>query len=73
MDANYKFLWVDVGTPGSASDAQIWNRLELKETIEDGTIGFPDPAPLHKDDRPVPYFIVGDDAFALKSWLMKPF
>ena len=39
----------------------------------DGTIGFPDTDRLPGYDRDMPYFIVGDDAFALKTWLMKPF
>ncbi len=49
------------------------NQCELKEAIKDGIIGFPPEDPLPKDDRPMPYFILGDDAFALKTWLMKPF
>ena len=73
VDADYKCIWVDVGANGSASDAQIFNQSELKETIEDGTIGFPPAEPLPNDDRPLPYYIIGDDAFPLRTWLMKPF
>ena len=73
MDADYKFIWVNVGARCSASDAQIWNQSDLKEVIEDGTIGFLAAAPLPGDDRPIPYFIIGDDTFALRTWLMKPF
>lgn len=74
VDAEYKFIWVDTGANGSAaSDAQIWNASEVKETIEDGTIGLPAPDPLPGDDRPMPFFLIGDDAFALKPWMMKPF
>ncbi len=36
-------------------------------------IGFPPEDPLPKDERLMPYFILGDDAFALKTWLKKPF
>ena len=39
----------------------------------DETIGFPDTDPQPGDDRDMPYFIVADDAFALRTWLMKPF
>ena len=73
VDADYKFLWVDVGANGSASDAQLFNSCELKEAIERGDINFPDPNPLPIDDQDMPYFLVGDDAFALRTWTMKPF
>lgn len=73
VDAQYKFLWVDIGGMGSMSDCQIFNESELKECLENGTIGFPDPEPMPFDDRETPYFILGDDAFGLRTFLMKPF
>ena len=73
IDADYKFIWAEVGANGSSSDAQIFNDCELREVIENGTIGFPDPEPLTGGTRDVPYFIVGDDAFPMRSWLMKPY
>ena len=72
VDGQYKFRWVDAGTVGSCSDAQIFNASQLKRRIENGRIGFPDPAPITQGGRDVPYFILADDAFALKTWLMKP-
>ena len=73
VDGQYKFRWVDAGTEGSCSDTQIFNASQLKRRIEDGRIGFPDPAPITQGVRDVPYFILEDDAFALKTWLMKPY
>ena len=71
VDGQYKFRWVDAGTAGSCSDAQIFNACQLKRRIEDGRIGFPDPAPITQGD--VTYFLLADDAFALKTWVMKPY
>ena len=68
-----KFLWADLSGKGAASDAQVYNDSELKQCIDDGTIGFPDPEPLPNDTEDVPYFLVGHDAFALRASLMKPF
>ena len=73
VDGQYKFRWVDAGTAGSCSDAQIFNACQLKRKIDDGSIGFPDPAPITQGGRDVPYFILADGAFALKTWLMKPY
>ena len=73
VDGQYKFRWVDVGTAGSCSDAQIFNTCHLKRKIDDGSIGFPDPAPITQGGHDVPYFMLADDAFALKTWLMKPY
>ena len=67
VDGQYKFRWVDVATEGSCSDGQIFNASQLKRKIEDGRIGFPDPAPITQGGPDVPYFILADDAFALKT------
>ena len=61
------------GANGSASDAQIFGDCELREAIKNGTISFPAADLLAHDDEETPYFIIGDDAFTLRSWLMKPF
>ena len=73
VDAGYKFLYVDVGAEGGASDGGTWNHCTLHEAVEDDRAGLPEPAPIPNDDKPVPYHFVGDDAFALRTWLMKPF
>lgn len=74
-DADYKFLWVDVGAEGRAGDAGVYNESELKQAITSNTIGFPDPGPLPRDTMrtPVPYVIVADDAFAISKNLIKPY
>ena len=73
VDGEYKFRWVEVATAGSCSDAQIFNICHLKRKIDDGSIGFPDSAPITQGGQDVPYFILADDAFTLKTWLMKPY
>ena len=64
---------VDVGGRSSMSDCQIFNESELKECLDNGRIGFPEPDPLPFDDRDMPYFLLGDDAFGLRTYLMKPY
>ena len=73
VDADYKFIWVNVGANGSTSDCAVFNQSDLKTALEDNTLGLPPPRPLLGDDTPIPYFLVGDDAFPLRQWIMKPF
>ena len=75
VDADYKFLWVNMGASGSSFDAQIFNRSKLKsklKRIENGTLGLPPPEPLGPGGSGH-YFLLGDDAFALMPWLVKPY
>ena len=67
VDANYRFLWCDVGGAGHMSDAQIFNGSELKEAMDNRTIGFQPEDPLPFDDEDTPYFLLADDAFALRT------
>ena len=63
----------DVGVNGSSSDAQIFNQSQLRSGIIDGTLQVPAAEPLPNDDHPMPYFLIGDDAFSIHTWLITPF
>ncbi|XP_071509325.1 uncharacterized protein [Diadema antillarum] len=69
----YRFRYIDVGANGSCSDAGLFMETSLRRALDQGKAGIPEPEPLPKDDTPLPYTFVGDDAFPLKSWLMKPY
>ena len=73
VDGQCKLRWVDAGTAGSCSDSPIFNASQLKRRTEDGRIDFHDPSPIIQGVRDVLYFILADDAYALKTWLMKPY
>lgn len=73
VDHEYKFIWASVGAPGSHSDGGIFKNSSLYAKLEEGRLGLPRPEPLPGQRRPLDYYFVGDDAFALAPWLMKPF
>ena len=73
VDAEYKFLYVDVGCDGRVSDGGVFNRCSLYHALETGTVGLPPAIPLPGRTQPVPYFFVADDAFAMKNYIMKPY
>ena len=73
VDADYKFIWADIGSTGSTSDALIYSNYEIKEFAEDETIRFPAPDPLPYDYQNKPYFFIGDNAFALWETILKPY
>ena len=57
VDADYRFLWADVGANGSSSDCGIFNESDLEPALREGTLGLPDPDPLPNDNMDTPYFI----------------
>ena len=64
---------MDLGAAGSSSDAQIFKHSDLRHKIKDSTISFPESESLVDDGPEGNYFILGDDAFPIKLWLMKPY
>ena len=75
VDSDYRFLYIDVGAIGSESDAGIFAQTRLKDLIEEKLVHIPEAKPLPGDidKTPCDYFFVGDDAFPLRHYLMKPF
>ena len=73
VDADYKFIWADVGHFGSNLDSQLFLGCDLRQHLEAGTLRIPPVEPLICDTTPdrndIPYFIEGDDAFPLHNWL----
>jgi len=71
VDANYCFLDICVGWPGSVHDARVFVHSNLYKKITDSQL-IPD-----KSERissvDVPLYMIGDSAYPMQSWLMKPF
>lgn len=74
VDADYQLLYVDVGAQGRISDGGVFSNCSLFSAMETGALKIPGPRPLPLDNELVlPFYIVGDDAFPLRTDLMKPF
>ncbi|KAJ8043858.1 Protein ALP1-like [Holothuria leucospilota] len=73
VDSDYKFLYVDVGANGRISDGGVFKECSLEQALERRSANIPPPTPFPGDERPVNHFIVGDEAFPLKDYLLKPY
>jgi len=73
VDANYRFISVDVGSYGKNSDSGIFGSSKLGKTLFKGKLNLPDDAKFPGSDIVTPYVIVGDEAFPLTKNLMRPF
>ena len=62
-----------MGLPGSITDCGVFNDSNLEPALHENTLGLPPPDALPNDNMDTPYFLVGDNAFALRKWMMKPF
>uniref|UniRef100_A0A6P7GJU7 Protein ALP1-like n=1 Tax=Diabrotica virgifera virgifera TaxID=50390 RepID=A0A6P7GJU7_DIAVI len=73
VDGNYNFMFGDVGCQGRISDAGVFRGSKLHSMLTSKTLGIPVPEELPGRSMQVPYFFVGDSAFALDENLMKPY
>uniref|UniRef100_A0A3P8ZT25 DDE Tnp4 domain-containing protein n=1 Tax=Esox lucius TaxID=8010 RepID=A0A3P8ZT25_ESOLU len=60
VDADYRFLAVDVSAFGSNSDGGIFANSRLGRDLQSGL-------------GPVPFVMVGDEAFPMKPYLLRPY
>lgn len=73
VDANYKFIYIDVGAAGRAGDAGVFADSALNKALRTNSLDLPDAVALQGLLTKISYHIVGDDAFPLNTRLMKPY
>ena len=62
VDANYNFLYIDVGTNGRIHNAAVFDKSTFKAALDDGRLKMPARG-----------LFVGDDASPLRTDLLKPY
>lgn len=75
VDADGLFLTVDVGDYGRNSDGRVFRRSSLEITLENNALDIPEPKvlPRWENKDKFPHYFVADEAFPLKTNIMRPF
>lgn len=74
VDADYKFIYIDVGAYGKECDSTIFQNSSLFEHLEQNQIQLPHPEPISSTRSvDMPYVFVADEAFGLSSYIMRPY
>jgi len=71
VDANKRFLTVDVGQYGRVSDGNVFSNSNIAMRLARQNIGLPPDENL--GGVPLPYIVIGDQAFPRKKYLMRPY
>lgn len=72
-DADYKFIYVNIGAKGRVSDGGVFNNTFFSDALSNEELHIPPPRSLPGRSTPVPFVIVADDAFSMRTNLLKPF
>ncbi|CAH2001102.1 unnamed protein product [Acanthoscelides obtectus] len=70
---DYKFICVDIGGFGKNSDGGIFETSNMGKRFEQNLMSVPAPRFLPGQNEICSYVLIGDEAFALKPYLMRPF
>ena len=75
VDANYCFIYVDIGEYGSNSDANVFQFSKFGMKYMEGRMDTPPnkQLPNYPNEGPMPHVIVADEAFPLKHNIMRPY
>ena len=73
-DAKYCFTMFDIGQYGSNNDSGVLLRSEIGQKFTAQQMNLPQPITFPGCTfDPLPYYMVGDEIFPLKEWLMRPY
>lgn len=72
-DAKYNFTAIDVGAYGREGDSTIFKNSNLYKRLKADQICLPKDKPLTPSGAPVPFVLLGDEAFGLSKRVMRPY
>lgn len=72
-DAQYLLTQVDIGAYGRRSDGGIFRDSSMGQAFSKNENNLPEPAKLTVDGEPLPYVLVGDEAFQLTNYMLRPY
>ena len=72
-NANYEFLYCDIGMNGRVSDGGVNENTNFYEKLMHEELNLPLPRKPDNSTIDLPCVFVGDEAFALHKDLLKPF
>lgn len=74
VDANYNFIFADVGCQGRFSDGGVLANSPIQQKLDRNELNIPAPEILQVPyTMEVPYFLLGDQAFAMTNYCLRPF
>ena len=69
-----RFILMDLGEVGRRSDGGIFSNCAFGKALDNGTFELPRPSPPPGTTTPqLPYTIVGDAAFPLRNYMLRPY
>ena len=72
ITSNTDTFYAEAGFNSKVNDSGIWNKCSLLQAIGDRSVNLPEDDYLTNDCK-LPEVFLGDDAFALKDFMMKPY
>lgn len=73
VDANYNFIYADVGSQGRISDGGVFRKTEFYSKLQNNKLNLPPDDVLPGSQETAPYVFLADDAFPLQKHIMKPY
>lgn len=73
VDANYRLIMADFGVNGRISDGGVLQHTRFFEKLDENRLHIPGAENVNNSNAKLPYVIVADDAFPLRTDMLKPF
>ena len=73
VNSNYEFILVDIGDAGRQSDGGVFGNSNMGYAMDQDLLKILKPRPLKGTIKKFPFVFLGDEAFPLKDYLIKPY